>query len=109
MLSTTPQGKRSVSSDVGNRIRDWRTRREMSQADVARLSGITQAALSNYENGKRDIPLSTLLGIARTLNVSLGDLLDTPDVIVVRDSSLGQAVEELQTRVPLAGALEAAS
>ncbi len=94
---------------VGQRVREWRLRREMSQADVARLTGITQASLSNYENGKRDMPLSTLLGVSAALNVSLGDLLDLPEVIVVRDSMLGRAVEQLQSRGPLAtGAAEAA-
>lgn len=95
--------------EVGQRVREWRLRREMSQADVARLTGITQASLSNYENGKRDMPLSTLLGVSAALNVSLGDLLDLPEVIVVRDSLLGRAVEQLQSRVPMAvGAAEAA-
>jgi transcriptional regulator with XRE-family HTH domain len=91
----------TLRSDVGSRIREWRLRRELSQAEVARKAGITQASLSNYENGKRDMPLSTLLGVAGALNVSLGDLLDLPDVIVVRDSLLGRAVEQLQTRVPV--------
>ena len=45
------------------------------------------------------IALTTLLGVARALNVSVGDLLDLPDVIIVRDSVLGRAVEQLQTRV----------
>ncbi len=94
---------------VGQRVREWRLRRELSQADVARVTGITQASLSNYENGKRDMPLSTLLGVSAALNVSLGDLLDLPEVIVVRDSMLGRAVEQLQTRVPAAvGGAEAA-
>jgi len=102
--------QRATRVSVGHRVREWRLRREMSQADVARLTGITQASLSNYENGKRDMPLSTLLGVAGALNVSLGDLLDLPEVIVVRDSLLGRAVEQLQTRVPVAaGAAEAAS
>lgn len=97
----------TLRTDVGARIREWRLRRELSQAEVARKAGITQASLSNYENGKRDMPLSTLLGVAAALNVSLGDLLDLPDVIVVRDSLLGRAVEQLQTRVPV-GAADAA-
>lgn len=80
---------------VGQRIREWRLRRELSQADVARSAGITQASLSNYENGKRDMPLSTLLGVTGALNVSLGDVLDVPEVIVVRDSALGKAVTQL--------------
>jgi HTH-type transcriptional regulator, competence development regulator len=90
----------NLRNDVGERIREWRLRREMSQAEVARRAGITQASLSNYENGKRDMPLSTLVGVASALNVSIGDLLDLPEVIVVRDSILGRAVEQLQTRMP---------
>ncbi|MSQ30975.1 MAG: XRE family transcriptional regulator [Dehalococcoidia bacterium] len=90
----------STRSDVGQRLREWRLRRELSQAEVAHLAGITQASLSNYENGKRDLPLTTLLGVAGALNVSVGDLLDLPDVIVVRNSILGRAVKQLQTRVP---------
>jgi len=106
-MTTTDADRREMRSDIGQRIRGWRLRREMSQADVARHAGITQASLSNYENGKRDMPLSTLIGVAGALNVSLGDLLDLPEVIVVRDSLLGRAVEQLQTRVPV-GAAEAA-
>jgi transcriptional regulator with XRE-family HTH domain len=86
---------------VGQRIREWRLKREMSQAEVARHAGITQASLSNYENGKRDLPLSTLLGVASALNVSLGELLDMPEMIVVRDSRLGRAVEHLVRRPDL--------
>ncbi|MDA1010478.1 MAG: helix-turn-helix transcriptional regulator [Chloroflexi bacterium] len=105
-----PSDQKALRNEVGQRIREWRLRREMSQSDVARQTGITQASLSNYENGKRDMPLYTLLGVSASLNVSLGDLLDLPDVIVVRDSLLGRAVEQLQTRVPLASSTaEAAS
>ena len=106
---TTVRERSTLRVDVGQRIRAWRLRREFSQAEVARLAGITQASLSNYENGKRDLPLSTLIGVAAALNVSIGDLLDLPDVIVVRDSVLGQAVEQLQTRVPVGIGAYAAS
>jgi len=106
---TIDMEQRALRSEVGQRMREWRLRRELSQAEVARVAGITQASLSNYENGKRDMPLSTLLGVAGALNVSLGDLLDLPDVIVVRDSLLGRAVEQLQTRVPVGAVAEAAS
>jgi len=105
---TLEMEQRELRSDVGRRMREWRLRREMSQAEVAKRAGITQASLSNYENGKRDMPLSTLLGVAAALNVSVGDLLDLPDVIVVRDSLLGRAVEQLQTRVPVGAGAEAA-
>lgn len=102
--------ERSLRQEVGVRMREWRLRRELSQAEVARKAGITQASLSNYENGKRDMPLSTLVGVATALNVSIGDLLDLPEMIVVRDSILGRAVEQLQERVPVGtGTADAAS
>src|SRR5690242_9230233 len=83
---------------VGLRIRDWRLKRALTQADLARRAGITQGALSNYENGKRDLPLSTVLGVTAALNVSIGHLLDLPEVLIVRDSPLGRAVETLVRR-----------
>ena len=53
-----------LRSDVGHRLREWRLRRQLSQAEVARRAGITQASLSNYENGKRDLPLPALVHVA---------------------------------------------
>ncbi|MEX2445987.1 MAG: helix-turn-helix transcriptional regulator [Dehalococcoidia bacterium] len=107
MTITTELNRSDLRADVGHRIREWRLRRELSQAEVAKRSGITQASLSNYENGKRDLPLSTLVGVAGALNVSIGELLDMPDVIVVRDSELGRAVEEMQSQTEFVGAFAA--
>lgn len=100
-MSTNAEDRLPQRRAIGQRIREWRLKREMSQAEVARHAHITQASLSNYENGKRNLPVSTLLGVTSALNVSLGDLLDTPDIIVVRDSSLGRAVEQLVRRPDL--------
>ena len=105
----TKQRRFEIRTAVGQRIRVWRLKRELSQAEVAREAGITQASLSNYENGKRDLPLSTLVGVAGALNVSLGDLLDLPEMIIVRDSRLGRAVEQLVHRPELRVGAEAAS
>lgn len=77
---------------IGRRLREWRLRRNLSQAEVARVAGITQASLSNYETGKRDLPLSTFLGVSSALDVGIGDLLDIPEVVVVRESRVGKAV-----------------
>ncbi|MCH8199986.1 MAG: helix-turn-helix transcriptional regulator [Chloroflexi bacterium] len=90
---------------VGQRLREWRLKRALSQAEVARVAGITQASLSNYETGKRDMPLSTFLGVVSALEVSAGDLLEIPEVIVVRESRLGRAVGQLVQHPGLADAL----
>ncbi len=86
----------ALASAVGHRIREWRLRRGMTQSALAHHAGITQGALSNYEMGRRDVPLSTVLAIAGGLEVSLGELLDLGEVIIVRDSLLGRAVQYLQ-------------
>lgn len=94
--------KRDQRRAIGQRLREWRLKRDLSQAQLARAAGITQASLSNYETGKRDLPLSTFLGVASGLDVSLGDLLDIPSIVVVRDSRVGRAVETLVEHPELA-------
>lgn len=94
---------------VGARIREWRKRRGQSQARLAGQSGITQAALSNYERGRRDLPLSTFLRLAGALDVALGDLVEIEDAIVVRESRLGRAVEALVAHPSLLEVIETLS
>lgn len=100
--------KRDQRRAIGQRLREWRLKRDLSQAQLARAAGITQASLSNYETGKRDLPLSTFLGVASGLDVSLGDLLDIPSIVVVRDSRVGRAVSRLVADPDLSDALPAA-
>ena len=82
-------------AEVGQKLRELRKRRGRSQADVSNHAGITQASLSNYETGKRELPLSTALNLAAELDVPFGDIMETSDVIVLRDSRLGRAVRAL--------------
>lgn len=80
---------------LGQQLRTLRHKAGRSQTDVSRGAGITQASLSNYETGKREVPLSTALNIAAELDVPFSEIVETNDVIVVRDSRLGRAVEAL--------------
>ena len=104
-MTSTPSGTEQRRA-IGRRLREWRFKRDLSQADVARVSGITQASLSNYETGKRDLPLSTFLRVASALDVSVGDLLDIPEIVVVRESRIGRAVARLVERPELADTLD---
>lgn len=57
-------------AELGSRLVDARRRSKMSQLDASRLAGLlTQASLSNYENGKRDIPVRTLVALAGVYGV----------------------------------------
>lgn len=60
---------------VGRRIRMARKCAGMKQYEVARAIGIPQGTLSHYECGVREIPLRTVLEVARALGVPFTDLI----------------------------------
>lgn len=69
---STPERGREI---IGRQIRSWRLHRHISQAGLARAAGIDQASISNYEAGKRDLRVSTMIRIANALNVRVEDLI----------------------------------
>lgn len=66
---------------IGTRIRYWRKRRRggMTQAVLAGLAGLSQSYISQIESGLASVERrSTLVAIARVLEVSVPDLLGQP-------------------------------
>lgn len=61
---------------IGRSILLWRTERKLSQAELARKSGISRPNLSVIEQGGRDVTLTTLRRLALSLGVSPGILAD---------------------------------
>lgn len=61
-----------------SRLRNLREDMDLSQAQVAAILGIDQRVYSNYETGKRDIPLRHLVRLADYYHV-------TTDYILERD------------------------
>lgn len=57
--------------EIGRKIQMAREEKGMTQVDLAQSLGITQAALSNYELGKRRLYLHQIEGIARVLGKRL--------------------------------------
>lgn len=57
------------------RLRDLREDHDMKQKEVAALLGIDQRVYSNYEIGKREIPLHHLLTLADFYHVSVDYIL----------------------------------
>jgi transcriptional regulator with XRE-family HTH domain len=57
--------------EIGRKIQMAREEKGMTQVDLAQALGITQAALSNYELGKRRLYLHQIEGIARVLGRKL--------------------------------------
>lgn len=61
------------------RIRNLREDRDLYQKDIAKLLGISQQYYSEYENGKRTIPLLHLITLAKFYNVSIDYLVGLTD------------------------------
>jgi transcriptional regulator with XRE-family HTH domain len=62
--------------DLGSNLRDARKRLGLTQEEVAARSGVHPTEVSRIEAGKRDPRASTLLRLARALEVRPGELLD---------------------------------
>jgi len=64
----------------GERMRKRREQIDMAQVELARLTGMPQARLSEFEHGVRtEMTVSTALKIARALGVGLDYLAGTWD------------------------------
>ena len=59
----------------GGKLRKLRRERALSQQDVERITGISQATLSDLEQGKRGARASTLRKLAETLDVEPKELM----------------------------------
>ncbi len=56
------------------RIRDLRRSQLMTQAELAEKIGVTTQTISNYETGRRKIPVSLLLPIKDALGCTWDEL-----------------------------------
>jgi transcriptional regulator with XRE-family HTH domain len=63
--------------EIGKKIQQAREERGLTQVDLALALGITQAALSNYELGKRRLYLHQIEEISRVLGKDLEYFIGT--------------------------------
>lgn len=56
-------------------FRDLRIKTGLSQSKLALKIGITSSAVNQYEKGKRTPDVPTLIKLAKTLNVSIDEIV----------------------------------
>lgn len=66
---------------VGERLRYWRTRENLTQAEVERRAGLAHNALSRIENGQVDPQFDTVRRIAEALGMGFEELQQRPIAI----------------------------
>lgn len=59
------------------RLKDLREDKDLNQKAVAQLLNMTQQQYSLYEKGKREIPITCIMQLAKFYNVSIDYLLGT--------------------------------
>lgn len=64
-----------ISSKLGQNLKRIRTKKKMSQGDIARALEVHRAYISGIESGKRNPTLATIQKLADALNVSADELL----------------------------------
>ena len=57
------------------RLRELREDRDKTQTEIAKILGMKQSQYSRYENGIRDIPLDSLITLAKYYSVSTDYIL----------------------------------
>ncbi len=65
---------------LGSRIKELRRSAGLTLTQLARKAGISQGYLSKIENGRNAPPVSTLLMLARALDVTMGELFGESDM-----------------------------
>ena len=64
-----------VQKHLAKRLKDLRAKRELTQERLAKRADISRAYLARLEIGRHDIPLSTLVRLAKALKVAVAELL----------------------------------
>ncbi|HLP90541.1 MAG TPA: helix-turn-helix transcriptional regulator [Nostocaceae cyanobacterium] len=65
-----------IRKKFGDRIRQLRQIRGISQENLAHLSGLDRSYIGGVERGERNISLINIQKIANALNISLRELFD---------------------------------
>jgi transcriptional regulator with XRE-family HTH domain len=67
--------ERAFFERLGARVADLRKAQNITQVEMAKTLSVSQQTINSYEVGRRRIPVSALPTLARSLGVSLEELL----------------------------------
>ena len=65
----------TLQQQFGENLRSARLEKELSMAELARLSGLSHSQVSRLEAGIREPRLATLVRLARSLDTGVDDLI----------------------------------
>lgn len=100
-VSMSATVRRSQIIVVGQKIRQIRKSRRLTQADLAGRIGVTQSDLSRMENGEYKVGLDTLFRILQVFELSMSGFFEEPatDAAEAEESPAPDAATESQLLV----------
>lgn len=87
-VAPVPRAKRQPKETVGDRIRQLRKARGLTQTELGEAVGVTQRVVTYYENEGGTLAPELLLKFAQALGVSPNDILGRPRGAGSLDSAL---------------------
>lgn len=72
---------------IGQRIRDLRKQKKMSQSELAKIIGVTQTTITAWETGKAEPSSSAVANLADYFGVTTDYLLGRPEEKKEKDSN----------------------
>lgn len=87
-----------VVGRLGEGLRRTRAERNLTQAQLASIAGVTPAAISQAETGRRGLSLDTLVVMCEALQIGIDDLMGTgrgPDPQVARRDRLAPPADAI--------------
>jgi transcriptional regulator with XRE-family HTH domain len=64
-----------ISLKFGKRVKEIRLKKDMSQAELAKILGVHPTYISGIERGVRNMALKNIERLANALNVPIGELI----------------------------------
>lgn len=69
-MKKSAAGKKSISGfSIAERLKYLRTRREMTQSELAKKAKISQSSVTQIEAGKKDPSIQTVKALAKALDI----------------------------------------
>ena len=81
---------KKLLADFGARVRELRTGRNLSQEQLAELTGFHRTYIGMVERGERNLSLSNIEIFARTFDLTLAGFLDFGGKAAIRSSRRAQ-------------------
>ncbi|MDE5993978.1 MAG: helix-turn-helix domain-containing protein [Oscillospiraceae bacterium] len=90
-----------LSHEIGQRIRNYRTQKKLSQEELAEKCGLHPTYIGQVERGEKNATIESISKIACGLSVSLSTLFENIESSVISDKGCAAEAYKLIQSLPI--------